>query len=414
VTGIHHDPRSIAYRILADYQQGRIDRLDDALDAEFARSEQEGDERDAALCRELIYGVARHQQLYDHLALRFLRRDQRQPLPLLGALRLAAHQFFALDRIPPHAVGSVMVEVLRAHGHDHLCGVANAVIRKLAQLRSAERHGDGPEGRLPPEVIPDDPIVRFNLPRPLINDLEQVLQADPALSLADLNRLPHLCTRTLIGRTVPKLRGVLRQQGPWTWWDDPAEALHGPVADGLCVVQDFSQGVVVDACGVRPGDLVLDACAAPGGKARSMAERGARVIAADVSLDKVAEMRSDKIEGALLVQDGTAPALCAAFDLVMVDAPCSNSGVLARRPEARLRYDARNLDNLRALQRSLLSAAAALVKPDGRLAYSTCSVSPRENQGIAHELTGWRVLNERSLWPTEWQAGGYVAVLVRS
>src|SRR4051812_45600131 len=100
------DPRAVAYRILADFQLGRIDRLDDGLDLEIAQSEAP-DERDTALCRELIYGVARYQNLYDYLAQRFLRRDQRQPQPLLGALRLAAHQLFALDRIPPHAVGSV-------------------------------------------------------------------------------------------------------------------------------------------------------------------------------------------------------------------------------------------------------------------------------------------------------------------
>src|SRR5262249_45014075 len=118
---------------------------------------------------------------------------------------------------------------------------------------------------------------------------------------------------------------------------------------------------------------------------------------------------------ALIVQNGKTPALAAAaFDVVLVDAPCSNSGVFARRPEARWRYTREALTSLGDLQRQLLSSAARLAKSDGKLVYSTCSVSPRENQGIAHALDGWRILREQTSWPDQWQGGGYVAVLVKS
>jgi 16S rRNA (cytosine967-C5)-methyltransferase len=117
----------------------------------------------------------------------------------------------------------------------------------------------------------------------------------------------------------------------------------------------------------------------------------------------------------VLLQDGMRPALAnGCCDLVLVDAPCSNSGVLGRRPEARWRYQAKTLAQLAVLQRRLLQTASTLVRSDGRLIYSTCSVTPAENQGIAHNLDGWRILKEQRTWPDKWQGGGYVAVLVRS
>jgi 16S rRNA (cytosine967-C5)-methyltransferase len=180
------------------------------------------------------------------------------------------------------------------------------------------------------------------------------------------------------------------------------------------VVQDRSQGEVVELADPRPGSWLLDVCAAPGGKSLAFADRGCVVLSSDRALPKLRVMRTNMPVGwRLLAQDGRRPALTAAFDQVLLDAPCSNSGVLGRRPEARLRFDQRNLANLLTLQKSLIQAAAQLVAPGGRLLYSTCSVTPGENTGVAGSLAGWHVVAERSTWPDEWQAGGYIAVLER-
>ena len=167
--------------------------------------------------------------------------------------------------------------------------------------------------------------------------------------------------------------------------------------------------------GARPGELVLDLCAAPGGKALAFADRGCRVVAADNNPRRLPRLRTNLGGQAVVVlQDGLRPALVSeSFDVVLVDAPCSNSGVLGRRPEARWRYSPKTLAQLAALQRRLLVTASTLVRADGRLIYSTCSVTPSENQGIAHRLDGWRILKEQRTWPDKWQGGGYVAVLVR-
>jgi 16S rRNA (cytosine967-C5)-methyltransferase len=394
--------------VLADWDDQRIERLEDGLERCGGM-----EEKDAALTRELVYGVARFFRLYDHLAARFLKPGS-QPKELLRILRLAAHQLFALDRIPPHAVGHTLVELLKTKRCHKLTGVANAVIRRLSEMRLEERRAPGPEGRIDETLIPEDPAIRYNLPELLVRDLKiEVL--DHGRSLESLNQLPHLCTRTRHGKTLPNLRGIVRRDGPWAWWDDPKMALQGPVGDGICVVQDFSQGAVLEHSGARPGDWVLDLCAAPGGKALAFSERGCRVVASDVSTAKAIEMGNDLGSAAMCcVQDGRRPAFGQIFDIVLVDAPCSNTGVLGRRPEARLRYTREHLDSLLRLQKGLLQSAARLVKPDGRLIYSTCSVSPRENQAVAHTHDGWRLLREQISWPDDWQAGGYVAVLVRS
>ncbi len=286
-------------------------------------------------------------------------------------------------------------------------------MRRLAELRLPQRVGEGPLGRLPPERWPTDPAIRASLPDALVTDLREVEAT--ADQLEDLNRLAPLCTRTRPGSAPPSGVGILRQEGEWTWWDDPQVALHGPVADGRCVVQDRAQGHVLAISGARPGDLVLDLCAAPGGKAMAFADRGCRVIAGELNARRLPRLRGNlNGHASVLLQDAGRPALAAqAFDVVVVDVPCSNSGVLGRRPEARWRYRPDMLSKLGVLQQRLLRAAAELVRPDGRLIYSTCSVTPAENQGIAHRLDGWRLLAEQRSWPDQWQAGGYVAVLVR-
>lgn len=402
------DARGAAWLALERVANGRAERLTEVVDACGL------DDRDAALARELALGVARYERLYDHVARGFLKRGRQAP-ELMRALALGAHQLFALDQIPPHAAVSTTVEVLRAHHGQALTGVANAVMRRLAELRTTDRQAEGPLGRIPQDRWPEDPAVRASMPDALVADLREDLSARPELNLDDLNRLPPLCTRTRPGCAPLRGHGILRQEGEWTWWEDAHLAISGPVTDGRCVVQDRAQGHVAEVSGARPGDLVLDLCAAPGGKALAFADRGCRVVAAELNPRRLPRLKSNLANQAVIVlQDGARPALAAeAFDIVLVDAPCSNSGVLGRRPEARWRYQPKVLAKLAELQRRLLRAGATLVRPDGRLIYSTCSVTPSENQGIAHRLDGWRVLKEHRTWPDRWQAGGYVAVLVR-
>ncbi len=400
----HQDPRRLAISLVEAFAAGQYDLLQDPLEEATAAWPR----HDADLAKELVLGTVAWKRLYDALARPFLKRPP--PSPLSTALGLICHQLFALDRIPHHAALHATLEALRAEGHAHLVGVGNAVGRKLAALRQDERDGAGPLGRLHPDVWPDTPGERHSLPDLLVDDLTPVApEGDP---WPDLVFSQPLCTRTRQGVIAPQ-DCILRQIGPWTWWHEAADGLT-QVAEGRVVVQDAAQGEVVAAIRPRPGELVLDLCAAPGGKALALMDAGCRVIAGDVHRERVLAMaKTPDLAGRCVLQDGRKLALAAGFDVVLVDAPCSNSGVLARRPEARWRYTPVNLASLEKVQRSLLEAAAPLVAEGGRLVYSTCSLSPRENQQIAQALPGWRVLAERLTWPDAWRGGGYVAVLVR-
>ncbi|GDY11933.1 ribosomal RNA small subunit methyltransferase B [Planctomycetota bacterium] len=404
-------PRLAAALALAQVDRGGL--IDDAL-ATWEAAHAASDPRDRALARELASGAVIWARLYDHLCDRFLRPGPQSP-GLRHVLRIGCHQLFACERIPVHAAVAATVECLRPLHQAKLVPVANAVLRQVSTLFHDDLDDDPPIGRIAPHARPDDLSVRHGLPALLVSDLRHLLDSDPARRLSDLNRRPPLSTRTKAGRSPPVGRSIVHRDGAWIWWDDPAEGLSW-VRDGVCVVQDRAQGHVAELArslaGARPGALVLDLCAAPGGKAAALAELGCQVIAADAAARRLATVDSQLSR---LAQDGLFPALAeGACDVVVVDAPCSNSGVLGRRVEARLRYDRKHLEDLGRLQRGLLASAARLARPDGAIVYATCSLSPAENQAVAHDLAGWRLRGERLSWPDRWSSGGYVAVLVRS
>ena len=405
--------RHVAWSILKDAEAGHITAVSDAVDKHQSLSF-----RDRAFVRELCLGVMRYGRLYDAIAKPYLQAGRVSP-DLARGLRLGAHQLFALDRVPVHAAIGETVQVVKRASGQRFTGVVNAVLRKMATLRLHERNAIGPLGRLDQSAHPEQVAVRYSLPDQLYADLARVNphKKDPA-SWLYINELPHLCTRSRPGYTLNAAdydtNAIIRQDGPWTWWADHQAALHGPVTSGSAVVQDYSQGKVAALVHVQRGQRVLDLCAAPGGKSLALSDSGAAVIAADNQVQRLQKMtRAGWTHIPRVVQDGCKPALDAVFDHVVVDVPCSNSGVLARRPEARWRYRKKELRHLHRLQRDLLTSAAQLVRPGGRLIYSTCSLSWHENQDQVAALDGWTCEEDHVVWPNEWQAGGYAARLRR-
>jgi len=400
--------RDCAYRALRGHAESRSLRIVDRVDELAAQL----DGRDRSLARELALGVLRWQRLYDHLAAAFLRPG-RQPDSLLWVLRLLAHQLFALDRVPPHAAVDGTVELLRRHGEQRLLGVANAVGRRLSSMRLRERRcAPGPHGRLAEGDLPDDLGLRWSLPDSLLRRLQPALPVAYEPVLAALNQPPPLCTRSRPGYEDDVAAGadLLRREGAWCWWRRSEDALRGPVADGIAVVQDRGQGRLLELLDQLPLGRACDLCAAPGGKSLALIDRGWQVVAGDDSLGKLAELRRALDRAVVFGHDARRPALApACADLVVLDVPCSNSAVLARRPEARWRIDERELSSLQRLQEQILRSALDLLRPGGHLLYSTCSLLPMENAALVRRA-GLQVIAEQMVWPDAWQMGGYAAL----
>ena len=173
-------------------------------------------------------------------------------------------------------------------------------------------------------------------------------------------------------------------------------------------VQDLASTWVADLVEAQPGDLVLDLCAAPGGKATHLAAASRFVVAADVRVARAGVVaangrRLGRTNLAVVVADATVPPLRAGrFDRVLVDAPCSGLGALRRRPDARWRIQEADIDRLAVLQRDMLTEAATLVRPGGLLVYSVCTLTAAES--IGHPVPeGWTALPRPG---TPWRAYG--------
>lgn len=325
------------------------------------------DGRDRGFVTELVYGSTRMRRKLDHLVDRFLLEPP--PPSARAALRIGAHQLLHLAT-PPHAAVSATVDA----SPKRFRGLVNAVLRKVA---SAVRDGV----TFPSEALelsyPDWIVER------LTTDLGPV---DAGAALRAMNEAATVHTRP----------------------------------DGY--VQDPSSQLVADAVPAGPGDRVLDLCAAPGGKATAIAHRGARVVAADRRLARaglvVANRDRLELDDVHVVQsDATLPPFpAAAFDAVLVDAPCSGLGALRRRPDARWRIAPGDIDELAGLQRRILAAAAPLVRPGGTLVYSVCTLTEAESSGVVDAVTaefaaaGFEALPAP---PGEWRPfGGPTSVLL--
>ena len=328
------DPRRVAIDVIA-----RIDRdgayANVVLPAVLGGSDL--DDRDKAFVTELVYGSTRRRRALDHLVDRYLVQD---PPPVArAALRIGTHQLVELDT-PPHAAVSATVGATPKRFR----GLVNAVLRKVAAATA-----DGVEypDRATELSYPDWIVDR------LVADLGE---ADAEAALVAMN-----------GAAVVHRR-----------------------ADGY--VQDRSSQLVAEAVPMEAGMRVLDLCAAPGGKATALAARGATVVAADVRPRRAGLVVANRDRlGAdtvvVVVADGRRPPFRpASFDAVLVDAPCSGLGALRRRPDARWRIEASDVDELAELQRQLLVAAAPLVRPGGSLVYSVCTLTRRETGDVVEAV----------------------------
>jgi 16S rRNA (cytosine967-C5)-methyltransferase len=453
--GRRHNARSLALGVLidCDRHEGFIqDVLDRHLGHPAARALSPVDRR---LATHLAYGVLRRRGTLHALLAPLVSRplDQVEPW-LLHALCLGAYQLALLTQIPPHAALNETVELASQFGRPHVKGFLNGVLRACAGLITDDRVSapsadavpleGGTYRRLARPVLPDparrpvEYLARgFGLPLWLVQRWWDRLGSEEAYRLGFWFAGPAPLTLrvNLLCCTRERLLEALDQAGHRAVPGEHPQAIrlceHTAVrdlpgyTDGWFSVQDESAMRVASATGVGPGAIVLDLCAAPGGKTTHLAElmgNQGRIVACDIEEGRLATVR--ELAGRLGVScietvkvDPVRPEEVppGPFDVVLVDVPCSNTGVMGRRPEIRWRLVPDDIRELVGIQQRLLRRAVERVRPGGVVVYSTCSIEPEENgelvRGVVATVPGLTLEAEEAAVPGRPADGGYWARL---
>lgn len=354
------------------------------------------EDRERRFCHELAWGTTRFRGRLDHLLDAFVRDGIENTDPTVRELlRLGTYQILYMDRVPEYAAVSQTVDQVREKAGKGAAGFANAVLRKVG------RAGDGPDRFPDPSAEPLDYLVAWGShPRWLVSRwLERMPFEEVEALIRANNRRPESCLVPLEGSVtgaVDRLRGAgIESEAVGVGTDCVRLVWGASVEQALTVahpaiVQDPAANLVVRFADVPSGTMVADLCAAPGGKALALSKKAARVFAADRSEPRTRMVR-DNVERtgrdnvSLLVADASAPPI-GEVDVVVVDAPCSGTGTLARHPDGRWRLAPEAAASMGLLQRSILAAAAGRVRKGGRLVYSTCTLEPEENERVVEDF----------------------------
>ncbi len=392
-------PRAAAYDVL---KAVRVDGAYTNLVLPKVLAEYGLSGRDAAFATELVSGTIRRQGSYDPIIDACLSRPKLEA-KVRDALRLGVHQLLGM-RVPAHAAISTTVDLVRARVGVGPVGLTNAVLRRVA-----EHDLDGWVRRIAPDPTTDShgfAAIAHSHPRWVVDELARAVGEEhlDALLAAD-NAPPRVTLVARPGRASPdELPGERTPYSPYGMVLDGGDPGAVPaVAQGRAGVQDEGSQLVAIALAAAPlagrDERWLDVCAGPGGKSALLAalaaERGAAVLAAELQQHRALLVRRNlgRADGVLgvVTADGTRPAWQPeTFDRVLVDAPCSGLGALRRRPEARWRRTAGDLDDLVPLQRRLLAGALDSVRPGGAVLYATCSPVLAETSGVVTDVLGAR------------------------
>ena len=388
-------PRYLAVKILTRIYSGAYSNL--LLNRVFKKRLLKP--TDARLLTRLVYGTLQHRITLRYDLRPFLKMSNQTVTWLKVLCEIAVYQMRYLNRVPNYAVFNESIQIAKVLGDSAqrrlVTGVLHNVIRK--GFPGVNRIKDSIQRR----------AVKFSVPVWIVRELSKQLgDSKTKRILRAANQLPKQSIR--VNRhltTASKLIPQLKRSGYQIKASRLAQngyVLHGPsilrssfFKDGLLTVQDESAMLPVEMMQLQPDDLVLDACAAPGGKTCQIAEHltNGRVVALDLYAERLALVRKNarrlKLGSRIQTYALDARRLNVrfknrTFDRVLVDAPCSGLGLMQRKPEIRYFRKPADLKRLAKVQSEILSAVAPKLKPGGRLTYSTCTILNFENQNVIH------------------------------
>jgi 16S rRNA (cytosine967-C5)-methyltransferase len=358
---------------------------------------------DAALATEITMGVLRQRRLLDFLLERQLKKPvERLDLAVALALRMGTYQIRFLEKIPARAAVNESVEMVKKAKKASAASLVNAVLRRMAEDSQSPA-----EKYLPPNIAPAERLaILHSHPTWMVERwLSRLGETSTVALLEANNRAPRLtCALHDPSQREEIIRG-LEKAGMRV---EPGLLLGAAFAvsggsparteafrTGQISIQDEASQAIPLLLGVRDGDRVLDLCAAPGGKTPALARaagKGGFLVAADRHAHRLRAMQAQfkrlGIGGAQLIELDAVHALPfrGEFDRILVDAPCSGTGTLARHPEIRWRLRAKQLAESHGQQSQMLRMALARLASGGRLVYSTCSIELEENEEVVAEV----------------------------
>lgn len=314
--------REIAFHVLELVEKG-------GFASDLLRRESEHlSPRDAGLAETIVMGSLRHQAQLDFLIEHYSGRKQKLDAEVRLALRMGIYQLRYLDRIPAHAAVGESVELVKRARKRSAAPFVNAVLRKVDRA---------------PVAWPDL-ATELSIPQWMLDRWQRQYGNAAAEQIA----------RAALEQPVPSVNPETGRE------------------------QDIGAQSIVPLLAIEPGMLLLDLCAAPGNKTAQAIATGARVIACDVSMPRLAGVPGNRV----LLDATRALPFGAKFDRILIDAPCSGTGTLDRNPEIKWRLKPGDLGRFQNTQREMLAQALSLLKTGGRLVYATCSLEREENEEV--------------------------------
>jgi 16S rRNA (cytosine967-C5)-methyltransferase len=398
--------------------------------------------KERRLATELAYGCLRRRGTLDDVIERCAGRTLREITPgIVDILRLGVYQLIYLDRVPPYAAVDEAVKQARRFGPKGSDKFVNAVLRSAQRRRACLE--EAPLGPAEASAQAGSLAIAHSHPLWLVERWLKRWGRDEVEALCSANNAAPSLTVRVNGLKITRdaLVSALVREGvgavlhPGHPLAITIEELPRPLSDldsfrrGLFQVQDVSGIRVVDLLGAKPRERIADLCSGPGGKATAIAEamrNEGELVCVELKKKKAVRISENaKRLGLECIRVVVGDALkagallgCDLMDRVLVDAPCSNTGVLGKRPEARWRLREGDIARLADMQVKLLSAAAAIVRPRGIIVYGTCSIEPEENEKVVErfleKFPGFGIEERMVLYPHKNGCdGGYAARLVR-
>jgi 16S rRNA (cytosine967-C5)-methyltransferase len=391
------------------------------------------DPRDRRLITEIVYGTIQYQRRIDFMLAPFVKKGLAQLEPWVRQLlRMSVYQVEFLDRIPEHAIINEAVQLAKRKGHQGIAGLVNGVLR--AYLRSAK----------PNFSVIRDPIERLAVktshPTWMVKRWVNQYGLEMTRKICEENNRPPVQTIRVnrLKTERSKVKALLESDGyaveETVNSDDGLRITSGGnvallpyFAEGLYSIQDESSMLVAALLDPKPGMTVLDACAAPGGKTAHLAEymlNEGKIVAVDLHKHKERLIRQNAqrlgitivetlVQDARTLSETFAPG---SFDRILLDAPCSGLGVVRRKPDLKWKKHEADIERIQHIQYKLLEETTQLLKEDGYIVYSTCTLETEENGRLIRRFVAdhphFQLLEEteRQILPHEQQSDGFYMV----